>query len=113
MKALILASSLVVLITPAVGQTLPKNCEIALKNLNDQEDYIKGVMVTSKMPLVTRKVQAAGAIGFFKGNLSLLPVICPSQMFSQAEPEVRQRIDQLESFIDSGRWQGPAPEQNQ
>lgn len=103
-----------VLSSPALAQELDTdapspNCEQGMKNLNDQDNFIKGVMVDRTMRPSQKRIHAAAASGFFQANMSIIGVVCPPGLSNQVRQEVNQRVGQLNTFIETGQWAGPPP----
>jgi hypothetical protein len=84
---------------------LPERCTATLGLLQQQDTYLRG-LVQGKGKIAYKQHQAALVGQNLRTGIGNVRVLCPAAV-NQAMGEVEQRIDQIDAYLSTGRWNGP------
>jgi hypothetical protein len=88
------------------SQGLPEKCSATLALMQQQDSYLKA-LVTGRQKLTIKVRNAALVQQNLKTGIDNTRALCPGPVIQQVVPEISGRIQQIDSFVSTGKWTGP------
>jgi hypothetical protein len=86
--------------------SLSEKCTATLGLLQQQDTYLRGI-VANKRKAAANQRNVLLVQENLRTGVNNLRILCPTNVAAQAGAEIEGRINQIDSYVATGRWTGP------